>query len=270
MARRCLHLYELGQQPRHRIRIVKNLFSTLRGLRKQIAALPPQLRQLQWALHSFEYTNRGHSHELDELAARASDRRDASWLSDPQRCTRMRTLRDSTQRLINALGQLPRAQWPREFDALWGVPDEHGLLESLHLQGLSHDARLDLSLPLPLQASASLTKLDGELSLDIGLTHTRHHLWARRKLTFACPTLATLEGGWTARRDLQREFKKLCADIDGWPEFTAEQQRRSLESRLRESFEKLLSNLPQHERAWLDENWARMRPACIRKAVAGL
>jgi hypothetical protein len=248
---------------------MRKLYDAIRALRPQLH-LPYEQLELQTALWHFERTNRGHAHELDRLAVAAAG--GPSPVPRPAGFERRRAdLRDTTQRLMNAL-RPPRRAWPAspEFAALWAARDETGLIAQLTRESLR---RLVLR-ELGLSPSYELHELgcgrvhEGQLELVVTVGARGTTLAATHTLRIATTGYDSLETSHALLRAAGQALEALVAGLPDTAQFAPDKIEQARRERLRALIEQALLGLESVELAWAGAHWQELCPPALRRAAA--
>lgn len=243
---------------------MKAIFEAIRALRSD---MKKEAYASFWSeLCYFERRNRGHRHELDEIAVYAAEKNIYCTMTLVQEsCTRMETLRFSTRGLLKALGDMPCAQWPRSeaFDGFLTAKDPSGLL--LRQLEVLLEWQWCCSMPRPgYRATVSVGSIsETELSLKIELWDSRvAGLKAHRQMNFSAPEgepLNTFKGAGRMYQKATKAIQALFKSMDELPEFSPSARDVAFAAQVTSRFDKALNVFSAEERTWLRQNWARLQ-----------
>lgn len=209
---------------------MQHLFKALRAARRQDEhmGLGPDQAGLYAALDCFERTNRGHQHELDELAKAACG---PVILNTPQeRWTRIRTFKSTVDSLVGSVGRAaPKVPGDELFQALWTAQDGTGCLRMRTMDYLPWMLRYHVRLPAGLQLHwLSAQYKDGFGGVEITMTvrnRMRGGLSSPRVTRIEClqpDSLQTAAGVmWGSRQALLEMLERQT-----WHEFNVDEDLR--------------------------------------------
>lgn len=245
---------------------METIFKALRALRKnhRDLLLGKEAEGLANALLSFDRTNRGHQHQLDRLAATATQPYPPSAENDTFR-TRWWSFRYSMQELIAALPNTPKTAipWQGDFQALWNARDDSGCLEHFckqYMQSYLHNSSAGLPQSLRLQG-VSLELAGGRLQLAVAIQHREHpSLQATLRMVMVCERLDSLGACLLALQEFRRKTKDLLSKADAMPEFSVERKEAATAAICKKKLRDMLAQCSSEERAWFAKNWSQADP----------